>query len=297
MEIDEEHQKKPEDQEERPGPQQQHQPQVKKGPAIRVLLTFLAILSVLSISGTIGFTTLYHPYMLHMHATATVQAKLMATVHAQVTRIAIVRATTLAEEHATATVRAQRQADYNEIISTTPTINDTLSNPDVYNWDTSSGCAFTHNAYNATVTQKGFFLPCLAKKTLFHNFVYQVHMTIVKGDAGGMIIRANPQTSQSYLFVVGTDGTYSIYYYPGGSKQKSRTLMDGYSSLIRTGSHQENILGIVASGTSLNFYINKQYVTSIIDNSRSSGLIGVLANNYTNATVVTYTSAQVWDLH
>lgn len=297
MEIDEDHQKEQETQEERPQPEQLRRPPIKKGITIRLMLTMLTILSVLSISGVIGYTTLYHPYILHMHATATVQAKIMTTVHARGTSLAIVRATTLAEEYATATVQAQHQTNYNEITSTTATLNDNLNSPDTYNWDTGSGCSFIHNTYNATVTQKGFFLPCLAKNTSFHNFVYQVDMTIVKGDAGGMIIRADPSTSQSYLFVVGTDGTYSIYYYPGGSKQKSRTLTDGYSNLIRAGTKQENILGVVASGTSLDFYINKQYVTSIVDSSRSSGLIGVLANNYTNATVVTYTSAQVWDLH
>jgi hypothetical protein len=294
MEIDEEHQMA---QEELPPRNGHRQRPKRKSTARRILAISLTSIILLAMSGTLGYTAIYHPYTLHMQATAVAQARADATARVQATIMAMVQATNAAEEHATATALAQHQTAYNEIIAMAPALNDNLSSPDIYNWDTGSGCSFTHNTYSATVTQKGFFLPCLAKKTLFHNFAYQVHMTIVQGDAGGIIVRADPTTSQAYLFVVGIDGTYSIYYYPGNSKQKAHTLMDGYSNQIITGTNKENTLGVIASGTSLDFYINQQYVTSIIDASRSSGLIGILANNYSNTTITTYTHAQVWDLH
>jgi hypothetical protein len=267
-------------------------PTHRKNLTLKLIVLILSLVLLIS-CGSIGYTTIYRPYALHVQSTNTAIARVAQTANST----AIAQATTMASIHATETVLAQRQIAFDKITNTTPTLNDTLSSPDTYNWDTGSGCSFTNNAYTTVVTQKGFFLPCLAKKTFFRNFVYQVHMKISKGDAGGLIIRADTNTTQSYLFVVGQDGTFSIYYYPGIPKQRARTLFEGYSDLIHTGSNQENILGVVASGTSLDFYINKTYITSIIDSNRTAGLIGVLANNYTATTKVIYTLAQLWDLH
>jgi hypothetical protein len=261
-----------------------------------LLIIVPVLLALLIASGFIGYHNVYLPYALHAQQTALVQTQRAAIAGATATSAAIAGATATAQIAATATILAAHQQTYNQVTSTVPVLDDELHAPDEYDWDTGAGCSFKHQMYTISVTQKGFFLPCLAKKTSFSNFAYQVDMRITTGDAGGLIVRANAKSTQSYLFVVGLDGTYSIYYYPGDPKQRAQTLAEGYSDRIQTGANQDNILGVVASGTSLDFYINKKYITSVIDERRSSGLIGLLANNYTHTTEVVYTHVQVWKL-
>lgn len=256
----------------------------------------LALLLIIIAGGSVTYNTVYSPYALHLQQTALAQTRIGRMLSAHATHAAIIGATATAEVAATATIQAAHQSTYNMIAHTTPILNDNLHNPDSYNWDTGAGCSFAKATYTATVTQKGFFLPCLAKHATFSNFAYQVDMKILQGDAGGLIVRADATNTQSYLFVVDQDGTYSIYYYSGSSKQHAKTLKDGYSSSIVSGPGHENQLGVIASGTSLDFYINNKYITSVLDEHRSGGLIGVLANNYTNTTSVLYSRVEVWKL-
>ncbi|GHO87773.1 hypothetical protein KSZ_57790 [Dictyobacter formicarum] len=261
-----------------------------------MLVIVLALLLLVGISTLIGYNVAYQPYIQHMQSTATVKARIQQTAQAKSTYAAQVSATLIAQTRATATFVARHQNNYDQITSTFPDINDDLHNPDTYNWDTGSGCSFTNSTYNASVAEKGFFLPCLAQNTKLSNFVYQVDMKIITGDAGGLIIRAREANLQSYIFVAGQDGSYSIYYYSGENKKAAQTLVDGYSDQIITGYKQVNTLAVLASGSSLDFYINKKYVASAIDTTLSSGQIGVLANNYKRSTVVTYSHARIWKL-
>lgn len=262
---------------------------------LRIIAAFTLLL-IISASGFATYSTVYRPYTLHLQQTTLAQTRIGRMLSAHATNDAIIGATATAQVAATATTQAAHQSTYNLIAHTTPILDDNLRNPDSYNWDTGAGCSFVKDAYTATVTQKGFFLPCLARHTTFSNFAYQVDMKILQGDAGGLIVRANAANTQSYLFVVDQDGTYSIYYYSGSAKQRAKTLKDGYSGSIVNGTGQENQLGVIASGTSLDFYINSKYITSVLDEHRSSGLIGVLANNYTNTTSVRYSRVEVWKL-
>lgn len=260
-------------------------------------LALLPSLLILLIgSGIIGYTTAYRPYMQHRDSTATAEAKLQQTVQAKATRAADFAATTTVQARATGTATAHHQQNYDDITSAFPSINDDLHTPNELNWDTGSGCSFSHASYSASVTQNGFFVPCIAKNTSMHNFVYQVDMKITQGDAGGLIVHARNDNTQSYIFVVGQDGSYSIYYYSGQDRKAAQTLTDGYSNLIVTGYNHTNTIGVLASGTSLDFYINKKYVTNVIDSNLLSGQIGVLANNYKHPTTVIYSHAKVWKL-
>ncbi|GCE19645.1 hypothetical protein [Dictyobacter kobayashii] len=260
------------------------------------LVIGLALLMLVSCSVLIGYKTVYQPYMRGMYSTATVEARIQMTAQVKATHAAQFSATLTAQTIATATSVARHQKNFDEITSTFPDINDDLHTPDTYNWDTGSGCSFVNSSYSSVVSQRGFFLPCIAKKTQLQNFVYQVDMKIITGDAGGLIIRAREDNSRSYIFVVGQDGSYSIYYYSGDDRKAAQTLSDGYSNQINTGYKQVNTIGVLASGSSLDFYINKKYVTSVIDNTLSNGQIGVLANSYKNPTEVFYSHARIWKL-
>lgn len=260
------------------------------------LVIALALFLLMSISTLIGYKVAYQPYIVHMQSTATVTAHIQQTVHARATHAAQISATLIAQDRATATAVARHQRNYDLITSAFPDINDDLHNPDIYNWDTGSGCTFTNATYNVSVAEKGFFLPCIAKNTRLSNFIYQVDMKIINGDAGGLIVRARGDNAQSYIFVVGQDGSYSIYYYSGENRKAAQTLADGYNDQILTGYKQVNTLAILASGSSLDFYVNKKYVASVIDTTLNNGQIGVLANNYKRSTLVSYSHARIWKL-
>jgi hypothetical protein len=259
-----------------------------------IIITLATLLIVTIASGIIGYTTMYQPYMQRQQREAAAEAKIVHTAMVKATQTAQVVATMTFQTQATATTIAHFQHSYNEMTETTPNINDDLHNPDINNWETGSGCSFTNSAYTATVQAKGFFLPCLAKSIKVSNFVYQVDMNIAKGDAGGLIVRADQHNTRSYIFVVGQDSSYSLYFYAGNTQKAAQHIADGYSDLIKTGYDHENTLGVLASGTSLDFYINQKYVASVADAKMTSGQVGVLANNYKNATEVIYSHAKVW---
>jgi hypothetical protein len=264
--------------------------------AVRRACILTALLVLIIIGGSIGYTTLYQPYAQRIERTAAINARIEKTALAKVTQTAQVVATLTSQAYATATTVANLQHSYNEMTTAVPNINDDLHTPDVNNWETGSGCSFTHSAYTINVQEKGFFLPCLAKNIQVKNFVYQVDMDILSGDAGGLIIRAKQKNTQSYIFVVGQDSSYSLYYYAGNAQKAAQPLTDGYSDLIKTGYNHVNTLGVLASGSSLDFYINRTYVTSIVNASMTTGQVGLLANNYKSSTEVTYTHAKIWKL-
>lgn len=256
----------------------------------------LAVLILIIAVGSIGYITFYQPYARHLALTAASDARIAKMAQARATQTAQVVATITAQAQATETTVTHLQHSYNEMSATIPTINDELTAPDMNNWETGAGCSFINEAYTATVKEKGFFLPCLAKSIKIDNFVYQVDMNIMSGDAGGLIVRANQATDRSYIFVVGQDSSYSLYYYAGNDQKAAQPLTDGYSDLIKTGYNHINTLGVLASGASLDFYINRKYVTSIDNATMTVGQVGLLANNYKSSTKVIYAHAKIWKL-
>jgi hypothetical protein len=89
-----------------------------------------------------------------------------------------------------------------------PIINDPLQdNSQNYNWDVTNilgggGCAFTGGAYHAGMPQKGYISACFVQATNFSNFSYQIQMTIIKGDQGGIAFRADSGKGSFYYFSI-----------------------------------------------------------------------------------------------
>ncbi|MBV9690337.1 MAG: TIR domain-containing protein [Ktedonobacteraceae bacterium] len=187
----------------------------------------------------------------------------------------------------TATASSGTSPDlYTQATSGTPTLSDPLTGPDGNKWDQSSTCAFTGGAYHASVQQNAFFSLCYAHATNFSNFAYQVKMTILSGDGGGLIFRAdNAHTS---LFVVTSSGFYELV--------QSQGSISGTSSAVNTGLNQTNVLTVIARDSSIYLYINSQYITSASDSSPTSGMIGLSAVNLSRSSEVAYSNAVVWAL-
>ncbi|HEV2654261.1 MAG TPA: hypothetical protein VGT82_04855, partial [Ktedonobacteraceae bacterium] len=127
----------------------------------------------------------------------------------------------------------------------------------------------------------------------FSNFAFQVQMTIVNGDGGGLVFRADDATSHFYLLRISQDGTFSLVV---TSDSKNNTdLIDDTNPAVKTGT-KTNLVTIIAKGSNIYLYINKQFVDTTSDSSYNSGKIGVFADDTNAATDVAFANANVWAL-
>ena len=135
------------------------------------------------------------------------------------------------------------QSIYELATSKTPFLADSLSNNSaLYPWregtDKIGTCLFTGGAYYNIEPTPGYFHGCIPPGVILRNFVFQVQMTIVKGDAGGIIFRASSNT-QHYMFLIRQDGFYEL-------RVDYTIIQGGLSSAIKAGLNQSNLIAIVA---------------------------------------------------
>jgi eukaryotic-like serine/threonine-protein kinase len=179
-------------------------------------------------------------------------------------------------------------------------INDPLGNNSRgYHWavgpgTVSTACAFHDGAYHASVSQPSTLLFCPSRSSDFSDFTYQVQMTIISGDQGGIGFRVDTTQNPPPLayFRISTTGQYWFDVYTGSP----RTLSSGLSPAIHMGLNQPNLLAVVARGSTIDLYINLIHIATVMDSSASHGQIGVIANDISNATEVVFSNARVWTL-
>lgn len=110
---------------------------------------------------------------------------------------------------------------------------------------------------------------------------YQVEATQIEGplDNGyGMLIRADPQAGDFYLFKVSGDGYVWIGRYAGEAEQEVLVGEHWFESpAVRQGLNQTNTLRIDAESGNLIFYVNDQQVGRATNNAYQRGDIGVFA--------------------
>jgi hypothetical protein len=181
-------------------------------------------------------------------------------------------------------------------------LNDPLhDNSEGYNWpDAVNGsggiCTFLQGSYHVLISKQGAFHYCIAGSTNYGNFAYEVQMTILKGDGGGLIFRADGNTNKFYYFRITQDGFYGLYLYSDIQAAHAKTLAIGRDGAIHTGINIPNVLAIVTHDTNISLYVNDQLITSVNDSSYTSGQIGVAATYDTLATEVAFNNARVWTI-
>ncbi len=279
-----------------------------------IWIIVVLVLLLIGGSGLILYSTVYVPGKQHADATATVQTQLTGTAVAQVTGTAQAKATSTSQAIATSTAQANATATaiagatatatalqnlYTTTTSGNPALNDPLTGNDANNWDENQavgggGCAFSGGAYHATMPQKGFYFACFSESATYTNFAYQVRLKIITGDDGGIVFRGNSVSYKFYRFYINQKGSYCIDLAQDINHVKS--FFCNASSVINTGLNQTNLLTVIAQGSNIYMYINKQYVASLSDNTYSSGKIGVFVGDETNATDVAFNNAQLWIL-
>ncbi|MDQ2715252.1 MAG: hypothetical protein M3Z08_10125 [Chloroflexota bacterium] len=280
----------------------------------------LSILAALLIAGSLGLffyltiaqysAVLHTQYAATARAHTTAQAQLQATANIVATTQTHINATATAQSNSTVSATAQANLvtatastlnnTLTQVTGGTPAFNDSLSdNTGNNHWDegmpvVGTGCAFTGGNYHASAGRQGYLQPCIARSTSFSNFVYQVQLTIDKGDQGGILFRGDGSQGAYYIFRIGTNGSYALDIYTGSAQ--GTTLNSGFNAAISIGPNQSNTLAVIAQNNTIDLYANQQYIAAISDSTLSSGQIGVVALDYTLPTEVEFSNAQVWKL-
>jgi eukaryotic-like serine/threonine-protein kinase len=245
----------------------------------------LVILALLVIGGSIGiFFYITETNQIAMsHANATATAQTMATA-AQ------------ARAMATASVIAANPNPYPPKIGTLALYDPLRDDSSGSGWEKGTqNCAFIAGAYHVSAIGVNHHNYCVAQATSFSNFAYEVQMTIIKGDVGGMIFRADNTNETYYIFFVDQNGYYSLYNVGKTFQQ----LVSKFSSSIKQGLNQINLLAVVVMGTTITLYANHQQLASVNDSTYNLGQIGLIASpgpNTSNPTEVVYSNARVWSL-
>ena len=170
------------------------------------------------------------------------------------------------------------------------TFNDPLTS-NTNNWEENSNCAFTNNSYHVTGSQNNTLFSCLATSTNFSVFAYQVDLTVISGDGGGVVFCVNNANNSYYYFGIRPTGQYELYKY--NNHQATTLIQPTASSLVRTGTNQQNTIAVGDGGGQIVLYINNSKITSVQDGEFSQGKIGVAAIDLTNATDVSFSNAKV----
>jgi DnaJ C terminal domain len=280
--------------------QQSKQQGISKG----VIALLLAVIVVLIGGGIfLTFVEVIQPNQQHMQATATAQIQASrAAVTAQANANATAAALATATAHTVATTTAL-QAIYTQATNANPTLIDPLRGQDGNNWDVSTtngqgNCTFSGNSYHATAHQSDYFYACFAATPKFSNFAYQVQMTIMQGDYGGIIFRADGATSKYYYLRIGKDGAYDLTASHDTSFTHDQLLKSGNAeTIMKTGSNQTNMVAVVANGGNLYLYVNQKYLAQVNDNTYKSGQIGVFGGNFASKSAdAAFSNAQVWTI-
>ena len=242
-------------------------PSINRGatPLARALL--LAILAILIIggSGLIYSVAVGRPAEFRAQATAIVQTLLTTT---------------------------SPQGIYTNATSGKPVINDPLSSSSRSSWSETSKagskCTFTSGAYHLNSSGNNLETLCFSNTSNLSDFAFQVQMTITQGSSGGIAFRVDTTESNYYLFFTRRDGIYGLLR---SDTNLPKILSYGPSSAINSGLNQPNLLTVIAHGSDLYLYINKQYVVTASDSAYRSGGIGLSGSGD-----VAFSHAELWKL-
>jgi len=156
-------------------------------------------------------------------------------------------------------------------------------------------CSFVGGVYHARISLPDRFRACIARNFYASNFTYEVRLKILTGDCGGMIFRRSGP--RFYYFRVCADGSYAFIRYTSDANTALNVMLEsGTHPAIHQGLNQANLLAVVAFGSKLDMYVNRQLIASVKDTSYAEGQIGLVAKARNNATEVAFSNLMVWKL-
>ncbi|TMD68788.1 MAG: hypothetical protein E6I91_03770 [Chloroflexi bacterium] len=179
----------------------------------------------------------------------------------------------------------------------------------VYVWNSPNypDCVFKGGDLHVSVygdnTNPVHFHVCVGRTPRFKDFAYEVKMTFIKGDCGGIVFRSgDPQYDpRLYYYYICQDSQYGLVHYTGNVLDPTINpkLTEGRSPSITAGSGQVNSIAVVAQGPRFDLYVNQQRIDEVQDPDPGyyrDGTIGVIAKalDLYRSTEVSFSDARIW---
>lgn len=165
-------------------------------------------------------------------------------------------------------------------------------------WQTTSQCKFMRQAYHVTTSRSENMNVCFDPQKQFKNFTYEVEMTILKGDCGGLLFRMQG-SNKYYFFQVCQDRSYALLKNVDNNPADAHVFhgVSQNNSAIIPGFGKKNRIAVIAKGSSLYLYIQDHQVAEIDDSSYAEGYIGLVAYSRTKVSIteVSYQNARLWE--
>ncbi len=164
---------------------------------------------------------------------------------------------------------------------------------------TGGACQFIGGAYHASQQQTKYLQWCPTRRT-FDNFAFEVQLTITRGNCGGVIFRIE-NLEHYYYFGVCQNGRSGLRKYVSLSDSDSQLLYITNNPAIHAGLGHQNTIAVIASGSTMTFYVNEQEIAHVWDSSYTVGQVALVAGPYQggfgdDVTDVAYRNARLWTL-
>lgn len=266
-------------------PVKEPQPPLRKSPSWgKILLVVLLVLLVSGVS-TFAYTTLgTNSFKTLLGAsTSKTTPKMVATP-------TIAATPTIPDAHTDPSgfytwITSRQPANVQSFADTTP------------GWDTSPGCSFVNGNYQVSAQPaQGVVIlaPCLAEKTNYVDFVFQVDMTVTRSETAGLIFHSNSVLNAEYLFPVSSDNTYLL-----NTSTLSFSSQNTIAPQTAFSGQTPNRLTVIAHGHDISLFINGHHLTTVSDATTSSGQIGVFVEarpTDKGSVTANFSNLKIWTL-
>ena len=140
---------------------------------------------------------------------------------------------------------------------------------------------------------------CYVPTATYTDFKYQVQMTILQGDYGGIVFRGTGMDHDSnfYYIAINSEGEYlfqKAFQNQVREQDQNQPIATGYTTAYRN--LESNQITVLVRDDSFQFLVNDKPVFTVHDSTfAGAGYIGVIADNNTNfKTAVLFSDATVW---
>ncbi|GHO97211.1 hypothetical protein KSF_072590 [Reticulibacter mediterranei] len=254
---------------------------------VNMLLFCLLVLLVAGESG--GLLTYEHNFRSDvLPAQATRTARNLVTTQAEKTAVANMQAT------ATATAMSPQQL-YAWATSGTPVIDDPMDKHESITWiegnSDGASCGIQDKAYHIRISAAPSF-SCIAPGSFFHDLAFQVQITIFQGDVGGVLLRA-PNNANAYLCYIETEGYYTLSVI---KDQQQTVLKSSSTPKLDVGRGRPHLFTVIARGSTLYLYLDKNFVDQAIDANYTAGQVGLFAASGQGPTDVAFRNVKIWEI-
>jgi hypothetical protein len=185
---------------------------------------------------------------------------------------------------------------YTRVTSTAPAFSDALTRSDLLLFTgtgdnclsySMSGLSLSSSSYNLGTSM------CASSTAKLSNFAFQVKMTIVRGDEGGLLFRINTDPLNMCMFSIDTGGAFNVATFASPWTM----LLHRSDPAIKVGLGQSNVLTVIGLGQTVLLYTNDHYLGQVTSaNISPSGGIGLVAYDLADPTTIVFSNLRLWKL-